>query len=380
MKKIGKSDIVYFEMKIIYLANIRLPTEKAHGIQIMKMCEAFANLGHKVELVTPWRFNFIKSDPFDYYGVEKNFKITKLPSLDLVWLGRIGFWVQSASFAKIASWYTLFKKTDIIYSRDEFPLWLLSFFKKNIVWEAHMPRDNVIALSLIRRISKIVTISQGLKDFYIKKGVPSERILSAHDAVDFDDFAISVSKKEIRQKLNLPIDKFIAMYIGRIDSWKGVKTLLEASKLMDFTQVVVVGEGDDSENFKKEYRNVIFTGFLPYRDLPYNQQAADVLIIPNSKKSKVSELYTSPLKVFAHMTSDIPIVASDLPSIREILNEKNSILVDPNNANALAEAIKSVLSDDVSAKKRSNQALSDVKNMHTWDKRASKIIFFIKSI
>ncbi len=37
-------------MKILYIANIRLPTEKAHGIQIMKMCEAFAHAGAEVEL------------------------------------------------------------------------------------------------------------------------------------------------------------------------------------------------------------------------------------------------------------------------------------------------------------------------------------------
>ena len=109
-------------MKILYIANIRLPTEKAHGIQIMKMCEAFAGLGHEIELVVPWRFNWIKTEPFEYYGVKKNFKITKLPSLDTVWLGRIGFWVQSFTFAEVSVWYALFKKADIVYSRDELSL------------------------------------------------------------------------------------------------------------------------------------------------------------------------------------------------------------------------------------------------------------------
>ena len=59
--------------KIIYLANVRLPTEKAHGIQIVKMCEAFAGLGLEVELVVPNRLNSIQDDIFDYYGVKKNF-------------------------------------------------------------------------------------------------------------------------------------------------------------------------------------------------------------------------------------------------------------------------------------------------------------------
>jgi len=53
-------------MKIIYIANIRIPTEKAHGIQIVKMCEAFSNQKLKVELVLPWRFNKIKEDIFNF--------------------------------------------------------------------------------------------------------------------------------------------------------------------------------------------------------------------------------------------------------------------------------------------------------------------------
>ena len=144
--------------------------------------------------------------------------------------------------------------------------------------------------------------------------MPSEQILVAHDAVNFDNFAINVSKEEVRQKLNLPIDKSIAMYIGRIDPWKGVKTLLEASKLMDFIQVVVIGEGDDLENFKKEYKNVIFTGFLPYRDLPYNQQAADVLIIPNSKKARCRHCTHHHSK---YLLIWLPVFQSSLPICRQ---------------------------------------------------------------
>ena len=70
-------------MKIIYIANVRMPTEKAHGIQIMKMCEAFSLAEFEVELVVPWRFNKIEENAFDFYGVKRNFKIKKIFSLDL---------------------------------------------------------------------------------------------------------------------------------------------------------------------------------------------------------------------------------------------------------------------------------------------------------
>lgn len=51
-------------MKITYIANIRIPTEKAHGYAIMKMCEQFAKLGASLDLVVPDRRNQLKEDPF----------------------------------------------------------------------------------------------------------------------------------------------------------------------------------------------------------------------------------------------------------------------------------------------------------------------------
>ena len=365
-------------MKIIYIANARIPTEKAHGIQIMKMCEAFANAGNEVELVVPRRLNYIKENPFEYYGVKENFKIIKLPTLDLIIFGKVGFWIQSLNFAKFATIYTLFKKSDIIYSRDELPLFLLSFFKKNIIWEVHMPRDNFISRILIKRIQKIVTISQGLKDFYIKKfKINPNKILVAHDGVDLKNFPIEIDREKERERLALTKEKPIIMYIGRLDPWKGVETLLEASKILNNIQVVIIGEGSELEKFKQKYQQVVFKGFLPYRDLAYNQSVADILVIPNSGKSKVSSFYTSPLKVFAHMASNIPIIASDLSVLREVLNENNSVLVEPDNSESLASGILKILENKNLAEEISKQAFEDVKN-YTWNKRVKNILEFIK--
>ena len=64
-------------MKIAYVANARIPTEKAHGLQIMEMCRAFARNGHEVTLVVPKRRNVIKEDPFLYYDIEPCFEILR---------------------------------------------------------------------------------------------------------------------------------------------------------------------------------------------------------------------------------------------------------------------------------------------------------------
>jgi glycosyltransferase involved in cell wall biosynthesis len=78
------------------------------------------------------------------------------------------------------------------------------------------------------------------------------------------------------------------------------------------------------------------------------------------------------------MASSVPIVVSDLPSIREILNENNAVFVEPNNPESLANGIKKVLQNNDLADRISKQALQDVQN-YTWQKRAEKILEFIKN-
>ena len=101
-------------------------------------------------------------------------------------------------------------------------------------------------------------------------------------------------------------------------------------------------------------------------------KAADVLVLPNSGKDTVSRLYTSPMKLAEYMASGTPIVASDLPSLREALDESNSVLCAPDDPSALAGALMKLLSDAELSRKVSAKALSDVKG-RTWEKRAQAI-------
>lgn len=374
-------------MKLIYLANIRLPTEKAHGIQIMKMCEAFANAGLKVILVAPTRQNKISEDSFSYYGIKPIFEIRKITVPDLIRWGRIGFILQSLLFS-ITSFITLlFVKTkgDIIYSRDESSLFLpILFGWRNVFWEAHTPKEHQIALFVAKHASVVVPITHSLEDFFRTKGIRHHRMIVAHDATDINQFQIKATREECRKKIGLSGYKTIVLYAGHLYERKGVYTLADTiSLLQDVTFVFVGGIDSDIASFRSCYakqKNILVIGRKSHQDIPYYLKAADVVILPNSAKDSSSERYTSPMKLFEYMASGTPIVASDVTATREILNENNATLVLSDNVNALADGIKSVLSDSADAKKRSNQALSDVKNMYTWDKRADSIISFIKAI
>lgn len=372
-------------MKLIYIVNVRIPTEKAHGIQIAKMCEAFALAGLEVDLVLPWRFNKIKDDIFDYYQVKRNFKVKKLPSLDLIPLGlpKIGFWIQSLSFNISVFFYLIFRKADVFYSRDSFSLFSLSFFKQNLVYEAHtFPQFFFLHKRVFKKAKTIIAITQKIKEEFIKKGISGGKILVAPDGVDLEKFDIDVSREEARKILNLPLDKKIIMYIGLFDEWKGYLTLLAASKFFDGREIRLVmigGTKKQVEKLEREYPNVVFLGYRPYTSLPVNQKAADVLVLPNSGQKKISQYWTSPLKLFSYMASGRPIVASDLPSIREVLNENSAILVRPDSPTDLAEGIeKSLKNPDFSAK-ISRQAHQDVQK-YSWQKRVKNIIEFISEL
>jgi len=371
-------------MKLIYLANARIPTEKAHGIQIMKMCEALSRQGLEIKLVIPWRFNRIKEDPFNYYNIKRVFKIKKLPSIDLIPLNfpKIGFWIQSISFSFFAFWYSLFRKSNLIYSRDLPCLWLSSFFKKNLVYEAHtFPQYFFLYKQVFQKTKAIIVITKKLKEVFIQKGILKEKILVAPDGVDLNVFDIDISKEEARKKLNLPYNKKIALYAGHLYEWKGAQILAEASKFLDKDTIVIFigGTKEDEKEFReknKDLNNILILGYKPYSEIPYYLKTADVLVLPNSAKEKISQYWTSPIKMFEYMASQRPMVASDLPSLREILSENNAILIKPDNPGKLTQAIAKILKNPDFFDRISKQAYRDVQR-YSWSKRAKKIINFL---
>ena len=370
--------------KLIYIANIRLPTEKAHGIQIMKMCEAFAEQGLEVSLVVPRRFNKIKEDPFDYYKIKQNFKIRKAPTIDLVKFGKIGFLVQLLSFAEFVAWTFLFKKDAIFYTRDELVAFYLNNLGKKVVWEGHMGQTNWIVRFLIKRKVPMVMITNGLKDLYVSMGADQEKIIVSPDAVDVEQFSINLSKEESRKKLGLPTDKKIVLYTGHLYSWKGADTAVQSAPGLpdNVIMIFVGGTAVDIERFEKNYgqnKKVMILGKKSYEEMPFFMKSADILLLPNSAKEDISRLYTSPMKMFEYMASGRPIVASDVPSLREILDDSVAYFFKPDDAKSLASLINHVLSHEEEAKGKAQKAFERVKQ-YSWEERTRNILRFIGRI
>lgn len=369
-------------MKMIYIANIRLPTEKAHGVQIMKMCEAFMRICTEVRLVVPARHNAITENPFFYYGVKDHFPVTHLPVWDTVRGGRLGFLFESLQFSLRAAFFIIREKADILYGRDEMVIWLAGFITgKPIIWESHTGAWNFFARRAARRAKVVVVITQGLKDLYVQRGVSSKKIVVAHDGVDMGAFANPEPKVIARKRLGLPLDKKIALYIGRVDGWKGVGVFCEVANFLppDIIAVVIGGEKNQVEALRRKYQKIFFLGHRPYRELPHNQSAGDVLVLPNTGKDDVSVLFTSPLKLFSYMTSGKPIVVSDLPSVREVLNDSLCFFVQPDNPQAFAQGIIDACDEKSGGVQKAKRA-QEVVAQYDWNNRAKLIISFLNSV
>jgi len=376
---------------ILYIANARIPTEKAHGLQIINMCESFANSGVQVKLILPTRINknYKDSNPFDFYSVKNNFEILKLKSIDPTFVlkitkGGVYIKIQSFFFAISLFFYLLFNKIDgyTLYTRESYLLPLLQFFSKNVVLEIHdIPSKASFYLKYWKNCQKIITISQGLKNKLIELGVDKDKIYNAPDGVKLEKFDINDDKVEARKKLNLPVDKKIIIYTGHLYDWKGTQVLADASKFLNNNSLIIFigGTSQDIKNFKeknKDLKNVSILGRKDHGQIPLFLKASDVLVLPNSAKKEISSLYTSPIKLFEYMASKRPIVASSLPSIKEILNDSNSVLVSPDSPESLAQGLSKILSDEVFSNSISTKSFDQVRN-YTWKKRAENILNFI---
>ncbi len=366
-------------MKIIYLTSARIPDEWAHVTQIMKMCEAFTEAGNEVQLVVPWRAGTRSEDPFAQACVKPIFAMTRLPCIDLLpgKQGRLLFWLRTFSFLVMARLYLALQKYDLLYTRELFVLGAPS----KTVFELHSMHSVQSALRILKKARGVVAITNGLKRDLVLAGVGDAHIIVAPDGVSLDDFANPESKTEARLRLGISSTEKVASYIGILDAWKGTETLYRAAKLLapDVTVVVIGGFNGEERHLAVEHREVRFLGYRPYRELPGNQQAADVLVLPNSGREAISAKYTSPLKLFTYMASGVPIVASDLPSLREVLSEKNAFIVSPDDPEALALGIRQALENPDDAETRARQARLDVVD-YTWENRAKRILSFIKIV
>jgi glycosyltransferase involved in cell wall biosynthesis len=396
-------------VRIAYVAGAALPSPKASTIQVMMMCQAMARLGHEVTLYTPsHRSSDVETarravstrqapveDLWAYYGVERNFRIVHVP-LGPWWEGNyrgIHFQYSSVKSARLG-------RGGLYYARGRgWPAASVALgMGANVVYEAHGLPASPREAYAVRRLSYsrqalLVFISEALRQRYSELGIPGRRsqlatrhslFVVAPDGVDLHRFTPPLERGEARQLCGLPLDRKLVVYAGGLYAGRGVDALVEALAGVEAV-LVIVGGGDEAQiNLVRERASacgtqVMFLGHRPPAEVPRYLFAADVLAMPYAATlatatGEDTAAWMSPLKMFEYMAAGRPIVATDLPALREVLrHESNALLSRPGSVESLRDQIARLLSDDSLAVRLAGQARQDVAQ-YTWEKRAERIL------
>lgn len=275
-------------MKLTYITSAIIPHGMTHPYQIMKTCEGFAKNKAKVDLIlfahseANKKLKEVKS-VWHYYGIKKRFNIRKMPHLFRInqyyvrKLGFLRFCLQTILFTIFFSFYAFINRSEVYYVRDRDIFWAsyLNFLKflhrGRIYLEEHHQKPEVVTLVEKREIDGLIVISSQLKNYYLARGVPQEKLFVSGSGVDLNLFENLPSKTTIRKELRIPLNKKIICYTGHLYDWKGVQILALAMKgfINDDVKCFFVGGLEkDVERFKNfikknNIQNIIVVGHVP---------------------------------------------------------------------------------------------------------------------
>lgn len=381
--------------KIIYISHWRFPSEKTMTPLILKTCEGFLEEGFDVELWIPKRPNpaFSGIDPFLQHGIKERFPIRALPVATFVkHLGKFSFLLMVFTF-NISVYLRLHKERKngsvILYGHDLRDFIFPSLLRIPLFVEIHDFYESSLRFLnravLARTSGLIVTNTFKQKALVSRYNFKEERMICQPNAVSYEMFDISTSQSEAREILGLPPQGKILLYTGHLFSWKGVYTLAEATPFLPHdTHVYFVGGTPEDraalEKFVKEKNlpRIVFLPHQPHSKIPFFQKAADVLILPNTAKEAASKYETSPVKLFEYMASGVPIVASEVPSIKEIVSSKEVFFFTPDDPQSLASAVKEIFhTEKAKERTRASQVLAQ---KFSWKSRAQAIAVLIRKM
>lgn len=374
-------------LRLYYVANVRMPTEKAHGIQIAKMAEAFIEQGIGMTLIVPSRHAEARSLQ-DFYDLRVDVPLVRLPAPDWYRRGRWGYIFSSLFFMLATAWFLMMRRAHgerfVIYTADmdEFSNTFLPLLGATVT-EVHSAKRSTRAHRfLFRRARGIIATSIPIADSLMKTfSLSASRIFVEPNGVDERMFKKVVSKEDARKKLGLSQNVTIALYVGRFYEWKGLGILNEAATLLAAQGIMLSVLGGTREEFEKVFGSAApelhFFGAAAPADVPEWLAAADVLLVLGTRSTDSSYRYTSPMKVYEYAAMCRPIVASATPALASMLAPDEAFFYESDNAESLASTVKKALSSSHASNEYVERA--SIKALYyTWNKRAKRIIDFVE--
>ena len=384
-------------MKIYYISPSIIPSRSANSIHVINMCEALVQLGNKVEL-------FACSKDLDsqgaqqqisgFYGIHVDgiaidiYRSSRLKGIEL------GIAVRSLVRFFI-DWING-EAPQAVISRNLYAALLLGvIFRKNIIYETHSPeygfRKKIQKWLLTSNKIKTVVISNALKkvicDFH---GIDGGEIYIFHDAARVGKIRISDQQRhQIRKDLTTSVNDLkryqkIVGYFGHLYSGRGIEVIQGVAKLNPSYAFVVYG-GNEKEivQYKDNNNldNLFFMGHVFPNSVHDAMSMMDVLLMPYQESVSVglkgvdTAKWMSPMKMFEYMSAGVPIISSDLPVLREVLQDGvNCLLVAPDDIKGWSEALTRIIEDELLAEKLGSNAYNQYRSRHTWEKRAEDML------
>jgi glycosyltransferase involved in cell wall biosynthesis len=399
--------------KLLYLTNARIPSLMANGLQIAQNCEAFADHGLDVTLWcanrrVPPAERALGDDLWAHYGVKRNFRFRRLPTLDLTHLieGRQGrfinrlatvlFLLQFGTFALAALIAALSTHADIYYSRDPLTLLLLGLVKPRtaLIYESHRLNRSRLGKWMLRQVLRRCALTaavtpplrERLEALQTASPVKSH-IIVAHDGIREARFRPLFTQAEARRAVGWTQEAFIVGYVGRLRTLgmeKGLDTLIDAIALIPDGSISLAIVGGP-ESYAEAYRarwlalglpdsRFLYAGQIRAERVPIYLSAFDVCAMPYPHTEFFAN-DVSPIKLFEYMASGRALVASALPSYADVVQDgENALLVPPSDAHALAAAIMRLRDDAPLRARLGETAKQQVFSSYTWAARTRRII------
>jgi glycosyltransferase involved in cell wall biosynthesis len=357
-------------MRLFCTTGARVPSQAANAVQFLKMCAAFAANGHSVTATA--RAGEAGVDVYDSFGVDRTFTFTPVPAAAPRGVRTLAFELEVLRIARMLA-------PDHVFTRDVYAASVLSMHWPTTL-ELHRTMDGhpaeLFALrAMVRRgrLRRVVMVSEGMARWY-RAAVPGIVPFVAPGAAD-DPGVFSSSSSSSSSSLSSAALR--VGYVGRIYAGRGAELLLALAAARPNFEFHFVGARSDDLGGRAP-ANVVIHAHVPHREVAARLQGFDVLVAPYQKKVFVdggaeTSAVMSPLKIFEYLASGRPVVCSDLPVLREVLDDDVAVLCAPDDVHAWARALDALV--DVAARSSlGERGRARFLARHTWTARAQRVL------
>jgi len=235
--------------------------------------------------------------------------------------------------------------------------------------------DIIVGKETLKLADRIITVSNATKEYVLSLGASPNKVEVIYNGVDLNRFKPLFSvKEEMRKKLGIAKDAKVILTVRRLVYKNGVDTLIDAARLAIKKKpalvFIIAGKGPDMANIQRQIeqlgleKNIKLTGFIADKDLPLYYNAADLFVLPSKSGEGL------PLVALEAMACDLPVVATNVGGISEILVKNFGKLVPPNNPEALADAI--IQFTDFNIARGELRAI--VEAQYSWDRNVDQLV------